>query len=162
MKDEVQFDLIGFLRNIHKNKIRCLLIGRWAVAQHGAPVVTADYDFWVDPKDRTKLIRLLDEEYQAELPAETDWNKPLLSAYIGPDKIDCFSSKNIINEEGQNLKFNEVYRRAVEKRDLENDLIFKVPSIEDMIALKKFSHSDPTKHARNLEDIRYLQALKKK
>jgi hypothetical protein len=157
-----QFDLIDFLRQVHRRNIRCLLIGRWAVAQHGAPVVTSDYDFWVDPADRVRLFRLLEVTFDAELPGEEEWSKPMVTAYVGPDKIDCFSARRIVNEEGQELVFDEVHARSAHKKDPAENLEFCVPSIDDLIALKKFSHQDPVKHARNLEDIRYLLTLAKK
>jgi len=157
-----QFDLIDFLRQLHRRNIRCLLIGRWAVAQHGAPVVTVDYDFWVDPADRVRLFRLLEVTYDARLPDEEQWSKPMVTAYVGPDKIDCFSARKIVNEEGQELVFEEVHARSVAKKDPGANLEFRIPSIDDLIALKKFSHQDPTKHARNLEDIRYLLTVKRK
>ena len=157
-----QFDLIDFLRQMHRRKIKCLLIGRWAVAQHGAPVVTVDYDFWVDPADRVRMFRVLEVAYDARLPDEEQWSKPMVTAFVGPDKIDCFSARKIVNEEGQELVFEEVHARSVLKRDSSESLEFRIPSIDDLIALKKFSHQDPTKHARNLEDIRYLLTVKRK
>lgn len=157
-----QFDLIDFLRQVHRRNMKCLLIGRWAVAQHGAPVVTSDYDFWVDPADRVRLFRLLEVTFDAELPDETEWNQPLVAAYVGPDKIDCFSARKIVNEEGQELVFDEVYARSAVKKDPAEKLEFRIPAIDDLIALKKFAHQDPVKHARNLEDIRYLLTLAKK
>jgi hypothetical protein len=159
---KAQFDLIDFLRQMHRRKIRCLLIGRWAVAQHGAPVVTVDYDFWVDPADRVRMFRVLEVAYDAQLPEEEQWSKPMVTAYVGPDKIDCFSARKIVNEEGQELVFEEVHARSVQKKDPSESLEFRIPSIDDLIALKKFSHQDPTKHARNLEDIRYLLTMKRK
>jgi len=160
MKATPQFDLIGFLRAVHGRGIRCLLIGRWAVAQHGAPVVTADYDFWVAPKDRVRLFRLLEELFDAELPPENQWKRPIVTAYVGPDKIDCFSHGKTINEEGQELVFDEIYARSEEKKDPEDNLVVRVPSIDDLIAMKKFTPKDRAKQARNLEDIRYLMTLK--
>lgn len=161
MKSEPEFDLIGFLKEVDRRGIRCLLIGRWAVAQHGAPVVTADYDFWIDPDQRSQLFELLEEVFDAELPEGERLKRPLVTAWVGPDKIDCFSARKVINDEGQQLTFDQVYARSVEKRDPQVDLVFRVPSIEDLIALKKFAQKDPVKHARNLEDIRYLVTLKK-
>jgi hypothetical protein len=161
MKAEPEFDLIRCLQEIHRRGIDCLLIGRWAVAQHGAPVVTADYDFWVDPKERARLFALLFEVFDAELPSGDQLDKPIATIYVGPDKIDCFSARKMVNADGQALIFSEVYERSVEKRDKEADLTFRVPCIDDLIALKKFPSQDPVKHARNLEDIRYLKTLKK-
>lgn len=160
MKDAAPFDLIRLLKLLAEQRIRYLLIGRWAVAQHGAPVVTADYDLWVHPSDRRRLFQLLETEFDAELPDQRLLNRPLVTVYIGPDKIDCFSPKKIINDEGEELVFDQVYARADQKRSPKEKLVIRVPNIDDLIALKKFTHNDPLKRARNLEDIRYLQTIK--
>lgn len=160
MKVEPQFDLIRCLQEIHRRGLRCLLIGRWAVAQHGAPVVTADFDFWVDPTDRARLFELLVQVFDAEPPTPERLRLPIVAVYVGPDKIDCLSARKLVNADGQELVFSEVFARSVVKRDASADLWLRVPCIDDLIALKKFPSQDPTKHARNLEDIRYLKTLK--
>lgn len=160
MKNSPQFDLIRFLKEAGKRKIRFLMIGRWAVAQHGAPVVTSDYDFWVALKDRFQIFQLLSEIFDAELPPRSQWRKPIVTAFIGPDKVDLFSQKKIVNDEGQELAFQEVYRRSELKKIPEANISFRIPALEDLIAMKKFSRKDPLKQARNLEDIRYLLTLK--
>lgn len=161
MKESPEFDLIAFLQALDQKKIAYLLIGRWAVAQHGAPVVTADYDFWVRPKDRAAWLRLLEHRFNAELPPKGERSKPMLSVYVGPDKIDCFFIRRIVNEEGVILTFDQVFSRAEKKRDPEADFTVCLPRIDDLIALKRFTPKDPLKRARNLEDIRYLLTLKK-
>ncbi|MEW6324624.1 MAG: hypothetical protein AB1515_04490, partial [Nitrospirota bacterium] len=54
-----------------------------------------------------------------------------------------------------------VYARAELKRSPKEGLVVRVPAIDDLIALKKFTQDDPLKQARNLEDIRYLLTLKR-
>ena len=39
LPESPRFDLIQFLREAGRHNIRYLLVGRWAVAQHGAPFV---------------------------------------------------------------------------------------------------------------------------
>lgn len=160
MKGAEPFDLIRLLQLLAQRRIRYLLIGRWAVAQHGAPVVTADYDLWVHPNDRKKFFRLLETAFDAELPDPAQWNRPLVTAYVGPDKIDCFSPKRIVNDEGEERTFDQVYARAEIKKNPKERLSIRVPNIDDLIALKKFTQNDPLKQARNLEDIRYLLTIK--
>lgn len=77
------------------------MIGRWAVAYYGAPVVTADYDFWVHPQDRKKFVTLLERLYDAEAPPEKKQRQPLFSIDVGPDQIDCFSPRRMTNREGE-------------------------------------------------------------
>jgi hypothetical protein len=160
MKGAEPFHLARLLTLLAERQIRYLLIGRWAVAQHGAPVVTADYDLWLHPNDRRKFLKLLEAEFDAALPDPAQWNRPLVTAYVGPDKIDCFSPKKIVNDEGEELVFDRIYARAEIKKNPTEKLSVRVPAIDDLIALKKFTQNDPLKQARNLEDIRYLETIK--
>ena len=50
---------------------------------------------------------MLDEVFEAELPSEDQRSRPIATAYVGLDKIDCFSAKKIVNDEGQELAFEE-------------------------------------------------------
>jgi hypothetical protein len=160
MRPEPEFDLLLFLRALARRGLQYLLIGRWAVAQHGAPVVTSDYDFWVHPRDRLTFMGLLGELFDAELPPEALRDRPILSLYAGVDKVDCFSMDCLVNDAGERLVFEEVYARSEEKRDAEHELVVWVPCIDDLIALKRLRHKDPMKNLRDQEDIRYLTALK--
>lgn len=160
MRPEPEFDLLQFLRGLASRGIRYLLIGRWAVAQHGAPVVTADYDFWVHPEERKRFQSLLKEQFRAELPPEDCRDRPILTLHVGIDKVDLFSMRSLVNEAGEKLVFDEVFQRSLEKRDPHSDLVVRVPCIDDLIALKRFSQDDPMKALRDQEDIRYLEALK--
>jgi hypothetical protein len=42
------FDELAFFRAIARSGVRALLIGRRALVLLGLPVLTADYDFWID------------------------------------------------------------------------------------------------------------------
>jgi len=139
-----------------------MLIGRWAVAQHGAPVVTADYDFWVHPGDRTKALNLLESLFDADLPALNKRSRPLVRAFVGPDQIDVFFHRRITNRDGEELLFDEIYARCEEKVDPDKRFRVRIPCLDDLIALKKFDSPDPLKRERNLEDIRFLLTLKKR
>jgi len=162
MKAEPEFDLIRFLQEAHRLHLRCMLIGRWAVAQHGAPVVTADYDFWIHPKDRLKALKLLESLFNAEVPDLKKRSRPLVRAFVGPDQIDVFFLRRITNRDGEELLFDNVYARSEEKVDPDKRFRVRIPCIDDLIALKKFDSPDPLKRERNLEDIRFLQTLKNK
>jgi len=162
MKEEPPFDLISLIKTLNQKKVRYLLIGRWAVAYYGSPVVTADYDFWIDPGDRKTFLNILEKFYEAELPSPEQQKKPMVSVYVGPDQIDCFSPRRISNREGEELVFDKVYSRSKLLSDPSGDFSVRVPSVDDMIALKKFDPPDPLMRQRNLEDIRFLMSLKKK
>ena len=47
-----------FLKALHKERIRFILIGAMAAIEQGAPLMTVDYDFWVQLPER-QYVRLL-------------------------------------------------------------------------------------------------------
>ena len=49
--DASAFDELEFFRAIARSGVRSLLIGRRALVLLGLPVLTADYDFWIDIED---------------------------------------------------------------------------------------------------------------
>lgn len=48
----------AFLKALREAKIRCILIGSMAGIAQGAPLMTIDYDFWVELPER-QYVRLL-------------------------------------------------------------------------------------------------------
>lgn len=48
----------AFLKALAAEKIDCILIGMMAAIEQGAPLMTIDYDFWVDLPER-QYVRLL-------------------------------------------------------------------------------------------------------
>jgi hypothetical protein len=159
MKRPKQFDLQEFLKLLEKNDISYLLIGRWAVILHGAPLMTADYDFWIDPSCRQKLLRLLEKE-GFEVPNRSFWKQPILSIFAGFEKIDFFFDRKITNQEGQILIYEEVRKRADVKEDKKQGLLVVIPSIDDLIALKKIKRSTLEEQAKDEVDIRTLRRIK--
>jgi hypothetical protein len=48
----------AFLKALHEQKIKFILIGAMAAIEQGAPLMTVDYDFWVDLPER-QYVRVL-------------------------------------------------------------------------------------------------------
>ena len=48
----------AFLKGLHEERIKCILIGAMAAIEQGAPLMTVDYDFWVSLPER-QYVRLL-------------------------------------------------------------------------------------------------------
>lgn len=46
-----------FSRRLQDGQVRYLLIGRRAIAALGAPVLTSDYDLWIDIDDTEEIER---------------------------------------------------------------------------------------------------------
>ena len=53
----------AFLKALHKEKIDFILIGAMAAIEQGAPIMTVDYDFWVNLPER-QYVRLLTIAHQ--------------------------------------------------------------------------------------------------
>ena len=160
MKAGKEFDLIEFIQALEKEKIPYLLIGRWAVILHGAPLMTADYDFWISPSDRRRILHLL-ERMRYDLPPATAWKQPLLTVYCASEKIDLLFFKQITNREGQRLSFEQCSKRSDVKEDRRRRISVRIPSIDDLIALKKSTRSTPEDELKDATDIRFLEAIKR-
>jgi|SRR4051812_36885858 hypothetical protein len=50
--------LVAFLKALRQEQIDCILIGAMAAIEQGAPLMTIDYDFWVDLPER-QYVRIL-------------------------------------------------------------------------------------------------------
>jgi hypothetical protein len=85
---------------------------------------------------------------------------PLSAPLSGLTRSICFSPPHS-NRDGEGLLFDDVYARSEEKSDPDKSLRVCIPCLDDLIALKKFDSPDPLKRERNLEDIRFLQTLKR-
>ena len=73
-------------------RIKYLIIGRRAVVLYGAPVLTADYDFWIDSNDKTKVLSYFVNN-GCSLSDSENSTKPIIQAYAGLKKIGFFSTK---------------------------------------------------------------------
>jgi hypothetical protein len=159
MKGNEEFDFVEFVRSLDEMTISYLLIGRWAVILYGAPLMTADYDFWISPDDRMKLLKFLEGE-GFEVPDRSEWDKPLITVYRGADKIDLMFYRQITNRELQRIRFDDCMKRAVTHEDPKSNFRVRVPSIDDLIALKKIERKSELETLKDRADIRILEALR--
>ena len=49
MRPENFVDPITFIKQLNKEKIKFILVGRQALVQYGAPLQSFDYDFYIGP-----------------------------------------------------------------------------------------------------------------
>jgi hypothetical protein len=56
MKPEKEVKWYDLLREFNRQNIRYLIIGRQAVILYGGPVLTADYDLWINSADKKKTF----------------------------------------------------------------------------------------------------------
>ncbi|NVM21264.1 MAG: hypothetical protein HWN68_05740 [Desulfobacterales bacterium] len=155
MEPEVELDFLDIVKDFNRMGIRYLIIGRRAVVLYGAPVLTADYDFWIDSRDRSVVLSYFLKK-GCSLSDSEDSMKPIIQAYTGPKKIDLFFHKAIRNLEGELVEFKSCYENATIREDHEQGISFYIPSIDDLIKTKKIRQSN----VKDLQDIEYLLKAK--
>jgi hypothetical protein len=155
MEPEVELDFFDIVKDFNKMGIKYLIIGRRAVVLYGAPVLTADYDFWIDSNEKDKVLAYFAEK-GCTLPNSEESRKPIVQIYAGPQKIDLFFHAAIRNVEGDLIEFGSCYGRATIKEDPTQDIFFYIPSIDDLIKTKKIRKEN----VKDLQDIEYLLKAK--
>lgn len=149
--------LIEILKSFQKKKLRYLLIGGHAVNQYGSPGITKDFDFWIDSNQREIALNVLAER-GFDLPPKEDWTHPILNAYADWEKIDLFFTRRMMNLENRLLDFEDFYAKSTLFIDDKKGFAVRVPSIEDLIALKKMRKPN----AKDSLDIAFLEKLLQK
>lgn len=148
------FDELEFFRAIAASNARALLIGRRALIALGLPVMTRDYDFWIAIDDCASFndaLRPL-ELYPTRTPEEARLN----GRYVveGDEHVDVLVARAVGTTEGEMVQFEEVWQRRM-YLDLIDGVRVAIPSIQDLIATKKFGA-----RPRDADDIRWLEQLK--
>jgi hypothetical protein len=157
MKPEKEVKFFELIRKFNRRKIRYMIIGRRAVILYGGPVLTADHDLWIHPSDKRKILFLLLNEFEFELSYPPDTKRPIVSGYSGFKKFDLFFQKSIKNIEGEIIEFEECYKNSILKKDSTEDVSFRIPSIDDLIRLKKVRKPN----VKDEQDIEYLLKAKR-
>jgi len=157
MKTEKEIEFLDLLREFDRREIRFLIIGRRAVVLHGAPVLTADYDLWIHPEDKKKTLLLLSDELDFELSQPPETRRPIVTAFCGMKKYDLFFHRSVRTIEFETVDFGECYRNSVVREDASERIRFRIPSIDDLIRLKKIRKPN----AKDQQDIEYLLNAKR-
>ena len=72
-------------------------------------------------------------------------------------KYDFFFQKSVRNLENDTIEFEECYKNSTIKEDTAEDVSFRIPSIEDLIRLKKIRRPN----VKDEQDIEYLLEAKR-
>ncbi len=156
MKRDKEISFIELVRLLNRHKIRYLIIGRRAVILYGGPVLTADHDIWVHPKDKKKILLLLSETLDFELSDTPDTKKPIVTGFSGTKKYDFFFQRSVKNIQNETIEFESCYNQSVLKEDVREKVSFRIPSIDDLIRLKKIRKAN----VKDQQDIEYLLEAK--
>ncbi len=157
MEPEKGVSFFKLIRALNQSKIRYLIIGRRAVILYGAPVLTADVDLWIHPEDRDRILFLLSDKLGIEISGSPDTKKPIVSGFSGPKKFDFFFQKSVRNIEGETIEFEDCYQNSILKKDPAENVSFRIPSIDDLIRLKKIRRPN----VKDEQDIEYLLKAKR-
>ena len=157
MEPEKEVSFYKLIRELNRWKIRYLIIGRRAVILYGGPVLTADTDLWIHPEDKMRALSLLSDKLGLEISHSPDTRKPIVSGFSGMKKFDLFFQKSIRNIEGETIEFEDCYKNSVLKKDAKEPVSFRIPSIDDLIRLKKIRKPN----VKDEQDIEYLLKAKR-
>src|SRR4030043_2094770 len=156
MKPEKEINFFKLIRELNRKKIRYLVIGRRAVILYGGPVLTADHDIWLHPEDKKKSFSLLSEKLDFELSHSPDTKRSIVAGFSGTKKYDLFFQRSVKNIENETIEFEVCYRNSTVKEDKTEKVGFRIPSIDDLIKLKKVRKPN----VKDQQDIEYLLKAK--
>jgi len=157
MEPEREAKLLDVIRWFNRLEIRYLIIGRRAVILYGGPVLTGDHDIWIHAADRKKALSLLAQELSFELSQPVDTKMPIVTGFSGMRKYDLFFQRGATTIENERVEFDECYRNSVLIEDPSKNISFRVPSIDDLIRLKKIRQPN----VKDEQDIEYLLKVKR-
>jgi len=148
------FEEQDLFRAIASSGARALLIGRRALIALGVPLLTSDYDLWIDADDASRLNDALEplELFPSCSPEEARSR----GRYVleNDERIDVLVAKRVTTVDGVRVAFDDVWQR---RREIDvGGVPVALPCIDDLIATKKFAA-----RARDLDDIALLEALRR-
>jgi hypothetical protein len=176
-----ELDEIELFRRIGESGARALLIGRRALVALGLPVLTADYDFWVDPEDialfnaaalpfglvpshtpdeaRVRGRDVLENDERSRVSAVGLCPTALArGGSKGPSwvlyLVDVIVARFVTTVDGQKVFLEDLWTRRVSV-PLSPDVSIVIPCLDDLVTTKRFAA-----RAKDLEDIRLLLALR--
>lgn len=151
-----EFDEARFFIAVTGSGVRALLLGRRALIALGIPVLTAAYDVWIHPEDVITFNRVASEF--GLVPNRTPEEARLSGRYVleNDEHVDVLLARAVSTVDGAEVRFEDLWRRR-QTLPLKGGASVAVPSLDDLIATKRFAQ-----HARDAEDIRLLNALRRK
>ena len=152
--EHFEFDEVEFFRAVQESEVRALLIGRRALVALGLPVLTADYDFWIHIDDIHTFNGAL--EPFGLTPTKPAQEARRTGRYVLEDGelVDVLVARSLPTIDGVTVVFDDVWRRRQEL-DLAAGVRISLPSLDDLIATKRFAA-----RPKDLEDIRLLEILR--
>jgi hypothetical protein len=150
-----EFDELSFFRAIQNRGPRALLIGRRALVVLGLPVLTADYDFWIDIEN-IETFNQIAGEFDLH-PSKSPEEARQTGRYVleNDEHIDVLVARSVSTVQGIQIQFSELWQRRI-IIPISTDVSIALPSIDDLINTKRFAA-----RVKDLEDIRLLEGLRR-
>ena len=149
-----EFDELQFFRAIAESGSRALLIGRRALVVLGLPVLTADYDFWIDTDDIEAFNLAAQRVDLAPTHAPQEARRRGRYALENDEHVDILVARSVSTLDRREVVFREVWTRR-QNAALADGVTVALPAIDDLILTKRFAA-----RPKDLEDIRLLEILK--
>ena len=152
--EAADFDELAFFRALDGNRVRALLIGRRALVVLGLPVLTADYDLWVDIDDIEKLNTTAAAFHLAATQTADEARRKGRYVLENGEHVDVLVARVVPTVDGRDVVFRELWDRR-QSVVLTENVFVSLPTLDDLILTKHFSA-----RPKDLEDIRLLKILK--
>jgi hypothetical protein len=148
------FDEAAFFRSIQTSGAKALLIGRRTLVLLGLPVLTADYDFWIDIDD-IAMFNAACEPFDL-VPTRPPDEARRTGRYTleNDERVDVLVARSLHTADGRLIEFGALWHRR-QSIALGTGASVDIPSLDDLILTK---HIAP--RPKDLEDIRLLEALR--
>jgi hypothetical protein len=152
--DASQFDEIEFFRAIEASSVRALLIGRRALVLLGLPLLTADYDFWLDPDEAVSFNAALSRF--GLIPTKSPEEARRTGRYVleNDERVDVLLARSVSTVDGERVPFEDLWQRR-RVIPIGDGASVAIPSLDDLIRTKRFAA-----RPKDLEDIRLLEVLR--
>ena len=152
--EATEFDEEEMFSAIARSGVRVLLIGRRALVALGIPVLTADYDMWIDI-DEIAALNAAVEPLELH-PNRTPDEARRFGRYVleGDERVDVLVARQASTKDGVSLRFDDAWARRTTLLYTPNVPLL-VPCIDDMILTKRWSL-----RPKDVDDIAMLEKLK--
>jgi len=148
------FDETAFFRAIAGSGVRALLIGRRALVLLGLPLLTADYDFWIDIEQigRFNEVAAPFGLSPTRLPEEA--RRSGRYALENDEHVDVLVARSVPTVDGVVVDFERLWRgrRTV---TISENVGVALPDVFGLILTKRIAA-----RPKDLEDIRLLEVLR--
>jgi hypothetical protein len=148
------FDELAFFRAIARSGVRALLIGRRALVLLGLPVLTADYDFWIDIEQIARFNEAAAPFGLRPTRSPEDARRTGRYALENDEHVDVLVARTAAAADGSTVAFEHLWnsRRSLA---LATDVAVALPDIAGLIRTKHIGG-----RPKDLEDIRLLEILR--